>query len=344
MPRVVAVFTGGTISMTADATAGGNIPTLSGAAILEHTPGLDAIATVTVVDLGRTPASHFRFGQLFEIAAAIERSAGEPGVDGVVLVQGTDTLDETAFFFDLVLSTEKPVVVTGAMRSASEPGYDGPANLRDAVACAASPALCEQGVVVVLGGTIHAADDVAKTHASSLTTFRSPDFGPLGVVERGHVSVARHRAARRQVRTSHAADRVQIVTATVAMDGSMVDALHASGLDGLVVEATGAGNTDPGLLEACRRLVEAGIPVVLVSRTGAGRVDTGYAFPGGGATWAASGVILAGHLTGPKARVALALGLGAGLDRAGLVQLLADPWDVAPASGVAGPLTGESRP
>lgn len=330
MPRVVAVFTGGTISMTSDASAGGNVPTLSGAVILSRTPGLDAIASIEVVDLGRTPASHFQLSQLFEIAGAIERAAADPGVDGVVVVQGTDTLDETAFFFDLVITTEKPVVVTGAMRSASEPGYDGPANLRDAVGCAAAPALRGQGVVVVLGGTIHAADDVAKSHASSLTTFQSPNFGPLGVVERGRVSVARHRAARRRVRSTRAAGRVSIVTATVAMDGSAVDALLDAGIDGLVVEATGAGNTEAALLDACRGAMETGIPVVLTSRTGAGRVDTGYAFPGGGATWAAAGAILAGHLTGPKARIALALGIGAGLDRDGLAALLADPWDAAP--------------
>lgn len=321
--------------MTVDPAAGGNVPTLSGDDILERVPSLADVAAVTVVDLGRTPASHFRFGQLFEIADAIERAAARPATAGVVLVQGTDTLDETSFFLDLVLQTSKPVVVTGAMRSASEAGYDGPANLRDAVACATSPALQGQGVVVVLGGTIHAADAVVKTHASSLTTFQSPDFGPLGVVERGVVSVARLRAARRQVRTTSAAERIPIVTATVAMAPEQVAVLAGTGLDGLVVEATGAGNTDPGLLDVARRLIRDGIPVALASRTGAGRVSAGYAFPGGGATWVDAGALMAGHLSGPKTRIALALGLGAGLDWHGLQRLLADPWD-----GLDGPRTG----
>lgn len=322
--------------MTVDPVAGGNVPTLSGAEILERAPALSAIAEVTVVDLGRTPASHFRFRQLFEIADAIERAAASHSVSGVVLVQGTDTLDETSFFYDLVLDTDKPVVVTGAMRSASEAGYDGPANLADAVACAAGPALRGQGVVVVHGGTVHAADAVIKTHASSLTTFQSPDFGPLGVVERGVVGVARLRASRRRVHARRAAERIPIVTATVAMEPDLVERVAVGGLDGLVVEGTGAGNTDAALLSSCRRLIEDGVPVALASRTGAGRVSAAYAFPGGGATWVEAGALMAGHLSGPKARVALALGIGAGLDHDGLQRLLADPWETpAPRSATS---------
>ena len=180
MPRVAVVFLGGTISSVVDPVAGGNVPTLDGAAILARTPGLDAIAEVEAVDLGRTPASHFAISRLVEIGAVIGERLADPAVDGVVVVQGTDTIEETAFCWDLLLDGEKPVVVTGAMRSASEAGFDGPANLRDAVRCAASARLRGAGVVVVLAGSIEAADDVAKTHATSLTTFQSPNTGPLG--------------------------------------------------------------------------------------------------------------------------------------------------------------------
>ena len=125
---------------------------------------------------------------------------------------------------------------------------------------------------------------------------------------------------------TRAAERVHLVTATVAMDGTPIDALRAAGADGFVVAATGAGNTAPSLLAAAERAMADGLPVVahdaLPGRRGAA---TGYAFPGGGATWVRAGAILAGHLGGPKARIALALGLGAGLDRDGLAALLADP-------------------
>ncbi|HEX7472736.1 MAG TPA: asparaginase [Candidatus Limnocylindrales bacterium] len=327
MSRVAVVFLGGTISAAWDPVAGGNVPTLDGAAILARTPGLDAVAQVVPIDLERMPASHLTLGRLLEIGDAIRRAADDPDVDGVVVVQGTDTIDETAFAWDLVLTTPKPVVVTGAMRSSSEPGYDGPANLLDAVRAAASPALRGEGVTVLLAGSIHAADDVAKTHASSLTTFQSPNFGALGSVTGERVSIGRRRAGRRQVAARIAAEPVFLITATTGMDGALIDAAIALGARGIVVAATGAGNTSAGLLDAGTRAIAAGIPVVLVTRTPAGRAGTGYAFPGGGATWVRAGAMLAGTLSGPKARVALSFGIGAGLDAAALAALLADPGE-----------------
>ena len=325
MSTVAVIFTGGTISMQADPVAGGNVPTLDGAAILARTPGLDEIAKVVPIDRGLTPASHFTFPDLFGLAGAVEEAMRDTGVDGCVVVQGTDTIEETSFFLDLVLTTPKPVVVTGAMRSASQPGYDGPANLRDAVRCAAAPALRDQGVVVVLASSIDAADDVTKTHASSLETFRSLNLGPLGRVEGDRVVVLRYRAGRRHVATQRASERVHLITAHVAMDGSLVDAALTAGADGFVVEATGAGNTSGHLLDACSRAMAAGLPVALTTRCPAGQAGAGYAFPGGGATWLKAGAMLAGYLGGPKALVALALGIGAGLDQQGLAGLLADP-------------------
>jgi len=336
MPRVAVIFTGGTISMTAEASAGGRIPTLNGSAILARAPGVEAIADLVTVDLGRTPASHFSFEQLFRIAGEIRRSLAEPTIDGAVVVQGTDVIEETAFLWDLLHDGLKPVVVTGAIRSASDADDDGPDNIRDAVRCAASPELRDQGVVVVLDHTINQADDVTKTHASAMDTFQSLNVGPLGHVEGERVVLRRLRGTRRQVTAERAAADVQIVIAHVAMDGSQLDAAVANGAPGIVVEATGAGNTSPLLLEAAERAIGRGTAVALASRAAAGAPGDGYAFPGGGATWVRAGAMLAGHLGGPKARIALALGLGAGLPRQELADLLADPpgWgralDLAP--------------
>jgi len=321
--RVAVIFTGGTISMRVDPLAGGNVPSLSGADILARSPGLDRVARVMSIDLGRTPASHFTFGQLFQIADAIRTAQHDPAIDGVVVVQGTDVIEETAFFWDLLLDPGKPVVVTGAMRSASEADDDGPANLRDAVRCAGERGLRGEGVVVVLAGSIDPADDVTKTHASALDTFRSLNDGPLGSVGPDGVRIVRQRSRRRHVAATVAAERVRLLVAHVAMDGSLVDAALAAGTDGLVVEATGAGNTSASLLEAAVRAMAMGIPVVLTTRCPAGAAGTGYAFSGGGATWVRAGAMLAGTLTGPKARIALALGLGAGLGREELAALLA---------------------
>ena len=325
MSTVAVIFTGGTISMRRDPVLGGNVPSLDGAAILAQTPGLEAIAEVRAIDLGRTPASHFSFAGLFEIGATIRSAQADPTIDGIVVVQGTDVLEETAFLWDLILDDATPVVVTGAMRSASEPDYDGPENLRNAIRAAASAHFRGAGVVVCMAGSIHAADDVTKTHASRLDTFQSLNDGPLAVIDDGAITVMRRRGPRRAVRAATAAEPVRLVTAHVAMDGSIIDALATVGVAGFVVEATGAGNTSGALLDAARRLIDTGVPVVLATRCAAGAAGTGYAFPGGGATWVRAGALLPGTLTGPKARIALALGLGAGLDHAGLADLLRGP-------------------
>lgn len=323
---VVVVFTGGTISMQVDAQQGGNIPALSGAAILARTSGMDEIADVRAIDYGLIPASHFRFPQLFEIAGLLRSALAEQDVDGAVVVQGTDTIEETAFFYDLVVGGLKPVVVTGAMRSASEDGYDGPANLRDAVRVAALPEMRDAGCVVVMSGAIDAADDVTKTHATSPTTFRSLNFGPLGEVASGRVILGRRRMGRRLVPAAvAAAEPVPLITAAVSMDASILDVVVSAGARGVVVEATGSGNTSPELLAAARRAMDAGVPVVHATRSPSGRVGTAYAFPGGSAQWARAGAIPAGYLTGPKARVALAVGLGAGLQMDALRELFAEP-------------------
>jgi L-asparaginase len=323
---VAVVFTGGTISMQVDQASGGNVPILDGAAILARTRGLDAIAEVRAIDYGLVPASHFRFSQLFEIASLVRHALADPSVDGAVVVQGTDTIEETAFFYDLVIGGPKPVVVTGAMHSASDDGYDGPANLRDAVRVAAAPATRDAGCLVVMSGGVHAADDVTKAHATSTTAFHSLNLGPLGEVSDGRVRLGRQRSGRRRIAdATEAAEPVPLITAVVSMDASILDAVVVAGARGIVVEATGSGNTSPELLAAAVRAMERGVPVVHATRAAAGRVGTAYAFPGGGAQWARAGAIQAGWLTGPKARVALAVALGAGWGGEALRSLFADP-------------------
>ena len=342
------LFTGGTISMVADAAAGGKVPTLDGAAILARAPGIESIADLVPIDLGRTPASHFTFPKLFEIASEIRRCQADAAIDGVVVVQGTDVIEETAFLWDLVLDGDAPVIVTGAMRAASDANDDGPENLRNAVRCAASPGLRGQGVQVVLDATINPADGVTKTHASALDTFQCLDTGLLGRVVDGQVVIDRQRGPQRSLDTDRAVDGVLLVTAHVAMDGSLLDAAAALRPPGIVVEATGAGNTAGSLVEAAGRAMEQGIVVAFTTRCPAGAASTGYAFPGGGATWQRAGALLAGHLSGPKTRIALALGLGAGLDTAALAELLADPpgWgpvlDIAPRPPEAALVSGRA--
>ncbi len=326
MSRVAVVFTGGTISMVVDPVAGGAVPALDGAAILARTPGLDGIADLVAIDRGMVPASHWTFDRLLELAADLRRLAADPAIDGLVVVQGTDTIEESSFALEMLVDTIKPIIVTGAMRSATDPGYDGPANLRDAVRCAAGPELAGAGVAVVLAGTIEPADDVTKTNATSLDTFRSLNAGRIGRVGPEGPSVERVRGARRPVLAAvRAAQPIPIVVATIGQDDGLIRSARILDPAGIVVEATGSGNTGAGLLAEAEAAIQDGIPVVLASRCPSGAAGPGYAFPGGGATWVRAGALLAGTLTGPKARVALALALGAGLGGRELAAFLAGP-------------------
>ncbi|HUP54429.1 MAG TPA: asparaginase domain-containing protein, partial [Methylomirabilota bacterium] len=189
--RVAVVFTGGTISMGFDPVAGGNVPALDGAAILARTPGLESIAEIVPIDHGLTPASHFSFEDVRAIGQVVQDALDDPSISGVVVVQGTDTIEETSFAWDLVLRSSKPVVVTGAMRAPHEDGFDGSENLRDAVSAAVASELCDAGVLVTLAGTLEPADDVTKLHTTAFTAFGSPNGATLGRVEDGRVVVER---------------------------------------------------------------------------------------------------------------------------------------------------------
>jgi len=323
MPRVAIVFTGGTISMRPDPAAGGNVPTLDGKAILDLAPQVAAIAEVEVIDWGMVPASHLRFAQILSIARIAAEQLARPEIDGLVIVQGTDVIEETAFAYDMLLTTDKPVLVTGAMRDSSATDYDGPRNLADAVRCAVSAELRGTGVSVVLDGLVVGADQVVKTDTTALDTFQPREGEPMARVVDGRVVIESRRTRRPTLPAipDEAVDDIQLVTAVVGMDGSIVRGLSHSHPRGLVVAATGSGNTSADLLAAATELMADGTTVVLTTRCAKGVVAPLYAFPGGGATWQRAGAILSAF-DGPKSRVALALGLAARLDRAGLVALL----------------------
>lgn len=317
MPRIAVVFTGGTISMRrADH---GNVPALSGEELLAAVPGLDAVAEVEPIDWGLVPASHLTFVQVLEIGGILRDALSRPEIDGAVVVQGTDVIEETAFAWDLLPLGPKPVVVVGAMRSASQEAYDGPENLRNAVAAAAAPRLSGQGAVVVMAGQLQGADDVRKTHTHAHATFQSPNLGPLGFVTDGVVSVRRRRE-RVELPRFPAAAALPVPVLNVVLDA--IPALAQPDPAGLVVAAAGGGNTPPAYLELARPLIERGIPVVLTTRCPSGRPLPGYGFPGGSSQWWEAGALFSGTLDALKARALLALGIGAGASVAELGAML----------------------
>lgn len=309
LPRVVLITTGGTISMWRDEEKGGAVPRLSGQEILATVPGVECVAHVEVRDFGRYPGPHMTIDRMWELRAAIRDAAGN-GADGIVVTHGTDTIEETAYLLDRSLEPATPVALTGAMRNASELSWDGPANLMAAIRVAASREARGRGTMVVMDDRIVQGAEVVKTHTEEFGTFRSPNWGPLGIVDKGQVLF--YRESRRKPTLAPAApvQPVDLIKVVAGMDSRLLEASLESGARGVVLEALGRGNVPPEMIPGIRRWVEAGRPVVLTSRSLRGRVLDTYAYLGGGHELREMGVIFADHLTGQQARIELMLALG----------------------------------
>ena len=323
-PRVVLFALGGTISM-AGQDGRGVIARLAGRDLVGSAGALGA-DRIDVRDAAAVPSANLTFGDLLDVvdeaAAAV---AG--GVSGIVLTQGTDTLEETAFLVDSVWPHGAPFVLTGAMRNPALPGADGPANLQAAVLVAASAAARGRGALVVFNDDIHAARYVRKTHSTSTATFSSPDTGAIGhVVERVPrflAQVAPRTPITGLARDRLAATRVALYTMTLDDDGMLLGQLAGS-YHGLVVAGFGAGHVPAALAPVLGDLA-ATMPVVLTSRTGAGPVlsDT-YGAIGSERDLASRGLINGGFVHPYQARVLLRLLVAQGAPASAVATAFAD--------------------
>ena len=326
----VAVFgLGGTIAMT-QARGGGVSPVLSASDLLAAVPGRsDLQAELRIRDFRNKPGASLDFADLYELAAAIDEALKD-GCVGAVVTQGTDTIEEVAYVLDLLLPTDAPVVVTGAMRNPTMAGADGPANILAAIRVAAS--LCARGLgcLVVANDQIHAARWVHKAHTGSPAAFVSPDHGPLGHVIEGNVHIP-VQIRRRSPAVSPVPRRsAQVGLATIAFgdDGTLIEAI-AEQVDGLVVAAFGAGHVPAAVVPVLGKLAEH-IPVLLASRTGAGPVHrVTYSFPGSERDLLARGLISAGHLDPLKARILLHLLIASGAGDAQIREAFAAAGDLS---------------
>jgi L-asparaginase len=245
-------------------------------------------------------------------------------VTGVVVTHGTDTLEESAYLIARSLSSPKPIVFTGAMRTVSDLGWDGPANLLEAVRVAASPETRGFGTMVVISGQIFTALDVTKTNTHLLDAFESPGFGPLGVLDEGELIVHRELPPLPKILDPKApATPIDIIFVAAGSDERLLDASRESAR-GVVIAAMGRGNVPPVLVPAIERWISDDKPVVLTSRTLGGRVGHTYGYAGGGKRLEEMGAIFGGSKRPQQARIDLMLALGVGMSMGAMREMFRD--------------------
>ncbi|MBO1263747.1 asparaginase [Proteiniclasticum sp. SCR006] len=309
MKKIIVIFNGGTISMKVDPKIKAAVPSLTGEEIMHMVTGIEKHAEVISYNFSSFPSPHMTLEKMMELRAFTLKVIQDDQPDGVVITHGTDTLEETAFLFDLTIDTEIPIVFTGAMRSGSELGYDGPSNLAQSIVTASSKESRNRGVLVCLNGELNAAQEVTKTNSLSLNAFRTPTFGPLGIVDNNRVIYYRSNDIRQVHDIDHLVSNVELVKTVAGMDSSYLKFLVDKGTKGIVIEAFGRGNVPPQMVEGIRYALSQKVHVVIVSRCYEGRVFGSYGYEGGGKHLRNMGVIFGDALPGQKARIKLMVAL-----------------------------------
>ena len=302
MKRIAIINTGGTISMSEDHATGKVAPS-SHNPLTHDSRIFGEYADLTVHDLFHLPSPHVRLEDMLTLSRWIDAHAHE--YDGMVVTHGTDTLEETAYFLDLTLALELPIVLTGAMRSSNEIGSDGLANLRSAIVTALADESSGQGVLVVMNDEIHSATYVTKTHTTNLATFQTPTFGPIGLVTKNQVVYFQQRQRQGHYPIVELTKRVALLKAYADMEPDLLASVLASDYAGVVIEGLGAGNMPPATVPMIEQLIEKGVAVVMVSRAFNGITEDVYDYVGGGKQLHQAGVIYTQGLSGVKARLKL---------------------------------------
>ncbi|MBB6715152.1 asparaginase [Clostridium gasigenes] len=313
MKKIAVVFNGGTISMKIDERIKAAVPSLTGEEIMSMVTGIEDFAEVESYNFSSMPSPHMSVEIMLELSKFVEELLNREDIDGVVITHGTDTLEETAYLLDLTLKTEKVVVITGSMRSSSELGYDGPFNLAASICTAISEEAKGRGVLVCFNGDLNSATEVTKANSMALSAFRTPNFGPIGMVDNNKVLFYRNVQKTNTYEVEELRGEVALVKCVAGMDSSYINFIIDKGDKGIVIEAMGRGNVPPKMIPGIKRAINKNIPVVIVSRCFEGRVFESYGYEGGGKMLKDLGVIFGDTLPGQKARIKLILAIGAKL-------------------------------
>jgi len=277
--RVLVLGTGGTIAGQASARAGNAYDSakVSAADLVAAVPGMDKIAQLSAEQISAIGSQDMNDKVWFDLVKRIRAAIDKKEADGIVITHGTDTMEETAFFLQIVLATELPIVLVGSMRPSTAIGADGPANLYEAVKVAAAPESRGRGVLVVLNDTIHGARWAQKTNTTSVETFRSPDAGPVGYVDTGSLRFLQPAVPAKtpKLKLPEAAPlpRVDIIYSHANMDAAPVEDAVKRGAKGIVLAGVGDGNSSKAAIDALAAAVKQGVVVVRSSRVGSGFVN-----------------------------------------------------------------------
>lgn len=309
LKKVAVVFNGGTISMTVDPRIQAAVPTLTGEEIMAMATGIEKFADIESYTFSNLPGPHMTPEIMLDLSKYVQNLLNRVEIEGVVITHGTDSLEETAFFLDLTLNTEKPVVFTGAMRSGSELGYDGPSNLAASICTVISEEAKNRGVLVCFNGELNSASEVTKANSMSLNAFTTPNFGPIGIVDNNDVIFYRNSIKKQHIEIDKINAEVFLIKCVAGMDSSLIEFCISKGAKGIVLEAMGRGNIPPLMVSGVKHAIDKNIAVVMVSRCFEGRVFDSYGYEGGGKELRNLGVIFGDNLPGQKARIKLLLSL-----------------------------------
>ncbi|MGL5634878.1 MAG: asparaginase [Sarcina sp.] len=315
MKKIAVIFNGGTISMKVDERIQAAVPNLSGEEIMAKVTGIENYAKIESHNFSSLPSPHISVELMLELSKKIKELISRDDIDGVVVTHGTDTLEETSYLVDLTVKSDKPIVFTGAMRSCSELGYDGPANLAASICTAAADEARKRGVLICFNGELNSASKVTKANSMALNAFRTPNFGPIGIVDNNKVIFYREVKDIQHVNVDELKAKVAIIKCHAGAESDFIDFAIKSNYKGIVLEALGRGNVPPIMVEGIQRALDAGIIVILTSRCFEGRVYGSYGYEGGGQQLKQMGVIFGESMPSQKARIKLLMLLSAGKNK-----------------------------
>jgi L-asparaginase len=309
-PKILIISVGGTISSASENSTVAS-PKYDGEEIVRAVPKINDLAEIRVQNFSKVLSSQLSVDQIYLLCQRInEEFNKDPELTGIVVTHGTGAMEESSFMADLMVSDERPVVFTGAMRHLSNPFTDGYFNLYNAVQIAVSSYSRNKGVMVALNGVIHPARDVYKSHTTGTDTFNSGEFGPIGYVYPDRIHISRETTFRPKVYTDNPSFNIDLIKFVVGMDDRFIKSSIEFGAEGIVIEGSGLGNVNESLANGINLALEKGITVVISTRCSQGRVFPSYGTKAGAASLSEMGCILT-SLQGPKARMMLMLALGA---------------------------------